>query len=313
MNIEKWKKAVVHLECATDSHNSEELKEMLARDEITSEMFDLLLKKGSRDIRYSGTAIFFEHNGGRYLITARHVVLDNDSSQLILNEEIKKHLDSGTPFETNHLKEIIDNNIFKIIFKVPTYDEIVRGETSEEFLMNLGAGPSRLSPYTFSNKETDLAIISLNNRNSRFADDLMAKGYDPINLEDLDFDEHNEGEDIFSVGYPASTSTLGENILTEAEKHWSSSIFSLPVSSFGKIAMNHPDLDFFWADISIYPGNSGGPLISNDKLIGIVVSQPSIRVENTNQLLYNRIPFGKIIKIKKIRELLEIQIEKDKR
>lgn len=312
MNIEKWKKAVVHLECATDMHNSNELIEKLKNGEIDIESFDQSLIENSRETRYTGTSIFFENEGRRYLITARHVVWDKDSLDLKFNKAVKSYIETGSSFYLENMKVFVDDNIFQIMFKVPTYDEFIKGEIPKEFLMNLGAGVPSMKPFTFSDEATDLAIISLDNRHNRFADELIEKGYLPINIEDLDFEDHSEGKDVFSVGYPASTSTLGNNILTEAQKSWSSSSFSLPVSSFGKIAMNHPDLDFFWADISIYPGNSGGPLICDNKLIGVVVAQPVIPIENANEPLFNRIPFGKIIKIKKIRELLKNQIEKDK-
>lgn len=62
--------------------------------------------------------------------------------------------------------------------------------------------------------------------------------------------------------------------------------------------------------MSIYPGNSGGPIIEVDKIVGIVSAQPTIPVEESEELR-TRIPFGKIIKAKFIAELLSIQEQKD--
>jgi len=74
--------------------------------------------------------------------------------------------------------------------------------------------------------------------------------------------------------------------------------------------MLHNVLPFYWVDMSIYPGNSGGPIIEIDKIVGIVSAQPTIPVEESEELR-TRIPFGKIIKAKFIAELLSIQEQKD--
>ncbi len=75
--------------------------------------------------------------------------------------------------------------------------------------------------------------------------------------------------------------------------------------------MLHQALPFYWVDMSIYPGNSGGPVIEEDRLVGIVSEQPTIPVENAEQLQV-RIPFAKIIKAEHIIGLLAQQEEKDK-
>lgn len=72
-----------------------------------------------------------------------------------------------------------------------------------------------------------------------------------------------------------------------------------------------PFLPFFWGDISIYGGNSGGPVVTNDGLIGIVSEQATIPVEKVPGVKV-RIPFAKITKAKYVRELLDIQIQKDR-
>ena len=74
--------------------------------------------------------------------------------------------------------------------------------------------------------------------------------------------------------------------------------------------MLHDELPFYWADMSIYPGNSGGPVFENEKLIGIVSGQPSIQVENFKELQV-RIPFAKIIKAKYVKELILEQEQRD--
>jgi hypothetical protein len=67
--------------------------------------------------------------------------------------------------------------------------------------------------------------------------------------------------------------------------------------------------------MSIYPGNSGGPVIENDKLVGIILGQPmEERKSQPHEAVKIDIPvsFGRIIKAEYVWELLKIQEEKDR-
>jgi hypothetical protein len=194
---------------------------------------------------------------------------------------------------------------------------------SQEFLMNLRAGIYEMASYTFSAPEIDLAIISLDSSTiySPFANNLISSGYNPITLDDIGEEPSMEGTDVFSVGYPASIAVLGQLPLHPISKIWRSPYISLPIIAFGKVSMKHNLLPYFWCDISIYPGNSGGPIIENEKIVGIVSQQPQIpsdiyhgqTQEKTPFIAMTRIPFGKIIKAKFIKAILEEQIQKDAR
>lgn len=306
--MDKWKNAVIHLECATDSEHFydrlkriERLREELDKEEITHEQF-------AEEI--TGKSVLIAHNGRRYFITARHVLWDEHSARREYEEEEARRREQ--PFLLQYAKERALNNIFNIIFRVPSLDEVPQGhpEKGRALLMNLGAGTWARSPYTFSTPDLDLAIVSLDQRDSSFADELSSKGYEPISLNDIAEAPSKEGAPVYTVGFPSSTSLIGQIRQRPAEAHWSSSYFSLPTFSFGHVSMLHEDLPFYWVDMSIYPGNSGGPVIEEDRLVGIVSGQPTIPVENTEQL-QTRIPFGKIIKAKHIIELLSKQEQKD--
>ncbi len=191
-------------------------------------------------------------------------------------------------------------------FRVPSLDELARGDAPKigECLMNLGAGVSWLTPYTFSDPSLDLAVISLRDGPEKlFANELIAKGYCPIGLADVEGRPSREGAEVVSVGYPNAVSVLAEVSLDASLVQWASSAVSLPVFSWGRVAMRHEALPFFWADLTIYPGNSGGPVIESDKLVGIVSAQA--KVEDT------RVPFAKIINASMIHELLRTQVVKD--
>ncbi|OGU38388.1 MAG: hypothetical protein A2315_11725 [Ignavibacteria bacterium RIFOXYB2_FULL_35_12] len=90
--FQRWKKSVIHIECATDS-KLEKFRENIKRGEINPVEFM------ERDKRYHGTALFIEHKGLLYLITARHVV--NDA----LRAELEKS----------------DHHIFGMIYRVPCF------------------------------------------------------------------------------------------------------------------------------------------------------------------------------------------------
>jgi len=82
--LDKWKKAVIHVECATDKEHiydkikrDRELFEQSESEEISQdELMEkrLLIWGESREIRCRGTALFLSDNSKRYLVTARHVV-----------------------------------------------------------------------------------------------------------------------------------------------------------------------------------------------------------------------------------------------
>lgn len=363
--IKKWKKAVIHLECVRDDDKIIDLFIKKDKKEITEEQFTEGYREMSGSVRFHGTAIFLIHNERRYLITAQHVVYNDkpvfweseeypdddlkDLSGVEREERIKERL--------KFLKKMAPLRIFGRIFRVPSLDEfminpkeylthpkwsigdtygLISKDNSIGFnlLMNLGAGPPSMAPYTFldpqlsfDDVQKDIAIISLDQRNSEFADELIRKGYEPISMTDIADEPLSEGVEIFSVGYPEATSVIDGLQKSENLAAWSSSDVSAPVFSFGRVAMLSKHLDYFWSDISIYPGNSGGPIVENGKLVGIVSAQPHIEIERVEisrsdssvvegeekeEVLVTRIPFGKIIKAKYIAELLSMQEKKDR-
>lgn len=321
---EQWKKAVIHLECATDSEHFydrikriNQLHQKLNQGEITQEEFNDEVSGRSRDIRYHGTALFLIHNERRYLLTARHVLFDEISAKRELEEELER-VESWPEGVKQHILQSTNDgaldNIFKIIFRVPSLDEVLDEgvETHKEFLMNLGAGASFTVPYTFSSPELDLALVSLDQRDPLFAEQLLELGYKPISSDLIADSPSIEGTEIFTVGFPSATALIGQMSQHPASAHWSSSHYSLPVFAFGKVSMLHNELPFYWCDMSIFPGNSGGPVIEDGNLVGVVSAQATLPIDDVPNVR-TRIPFGKIIKTKYVKELLQIQEQKDSR
>lgn len=301
MNIEKWQKAVIHLEGAADSLSPEEIIERY-RSQNSIDQISL----PSRDIRFRGTAIYYADETGRYLLTARHVLRDEDCARRLVVHQMPDWVKKIKSHE--ELQAEVDRWIFNIIFRVPSLDEYLAGNrpiNGMDFLMNLQAGVPSMTPYTFSAPDLDLAVISLNQHVTKlFADSLDKAGYLPISAEDLAITIPSTGDKIFAAGYPESTSVLGSRPLSRAEQVWASDGVSQPVLSFGHIGMSHSMLPYFWADISAYPGNSGGPVVSDGKLVGIVSAQASVD--------QSRIPFAKVIRAELLKDLISEQALKDK-
>ncbi|HCA3527089.1 TPA: trypsin-like peptidase domain-containing protein [Klebsiella quasipneumoniae] len=319
---EQWKRAVVHLECATDSEHiydnikrTAELREKFKKGEVAYEEYVEQLIPKTRDIRFHGTAIFIIHKSKRYLLTARHVLFDERSAEREHQEEVKRYESAPQHMREHFIESSYKrslNKIFNIIFRVPSLDEVMAGKGFEgrHFLMNLGAGASMTLPYTFSSPDLDLALISLDQRDKDFADELIARGYTPVPSELIINGPSSEGAEVFSVGFPGATSLIAQVNQHPESTHWSSSYVSLPVFSWGKVSMLHPKLPFYWCDMSIYPGNSGGPLVEDGKLVGIVSAQATLPLEGAPQVR-TRIPFGRIIKTEFVKKLFEEQEAKD--
>lgn len=307
----------MHLECATDKMHYAEREERLSalmdlhqKGKIAEDQFgeELSLLRG-RDLRYHGSALFIIHNERRYLLTARHVVWNEHVAKQNI-ASVEQQTPTQNPYVAQYLSDTSSNRVFNTIFRVPSLDEELAGLKADNVLMNLGSGNSRSAPFTFSDPSLDLALISIDQRNSEFADELISRGYIPIPSTDIADGPDEEGQELLAIGFPSSTALVGQANFGQARGHWSSNHYSLPISSFGRVAMFHSELPFFWADISIYPGNSGGPVIANDRLIGIVSAQATLAIDQVPEI-HTRIPFGKIIKASYVHELIATQIKKD--
>ncbi|WP_424355065.1 S1 family peptidase [Methanobacterium sp. MBAC-LM] len=270
--LEKWKNAVVNLDCKNQN----------------------------------GTALFLIHKSKRYLLTAKHVVWDIELAEKNYNDEVWRSWSLPEPIRQDSLSYAGKKGLNEIFPKIFFVDQFGK-KPSRHLLMNLHAGVLDLAPYTFDH-ESDLAIISLNQRNIRFADKLEMD-YEPIPSSYILNEPSKEGADVFTVGYPVDVSEYKKMELSKATENWTSKFISIPTFTFGKVSQLKDNLNYFWIDMSICPGNSGGPVIENDKLVGIVVGQAGMHDEDLNVEI--RIPFGSAIKSRCIWKLIEQQEKKD--
>lgn len=321
MDLAKWKSAVVHLECAADGESWSTRKTRMleakgAREagiisEVEFSEIELQANSTIRNVRHTGTAIFARHNGLHYLLTARHVLHDPRAADWA--EDDARTSFGWSPAEArDYADRLRENAIHNLIFRVPKLGETISDERqAPEHIMNIGAGGNY--NHSFSTPDLDLAVLLLDARCQPFLLELYRVGYRPITTADIAAGPSEDGEEVFTVGFPG-TSHVGWRTQSRALEIWSSSLVSAPIASFGRVAALHEELAYFWADLSVYPGNSGGPVVAGDRLVGIVSAQAMEPVVDSvedaataKRQLLARIPFANIIKGQHVLALIETQ------
>jgi hypothetical protein len=216
-----------------------------------------------------------------------------------------------------HQEDTINDpySIFLEVLRIPKYSELSDTSIPEMPLGLLGVPSYARSNYVYSSPDQDLAIISLdgNSRYSIFAELLIKRGYKPITRDDLDTSAMDYGQDLMAVGFPIIAFDGVRNLSPEKAPWYSNFIFE-PMVTFGKLAVPEIHHYYFIGDMTIAPGNSGGPIVSNNKLVGIVSQQGKLALENNtgNQVdtLFSRYPYVFAIKSNNIYSLLhEMQIK----
>lgn len=283
-DIKKWEKAVVNIECRESRYTPEEIDELIAKEklqgrlETEEEELEKRTAFGRETDPVSSTAVYLTDKGKKYLVTARHAIFDERESMNTSFPRLFKDISIRTPFDY-FLKKKVNNS------SIPS------------------TGYGSASPFYLSSEVTDIGIISLQASLTRYLiETLEEDGYVPITMYDIDslLDIH-AGEEIAAIGYP-DISQVG---FFQRRNDYQSNVVVLPVSTFGNIAMTHKKLSYLIGDITVYPGNSGGPVIKNNKMIGIVSGQVLIPLQNSPNAA-SRGTLAKIIKTSDILEGLRI-------
>jgi len=137
-------------------------------------------------------------------------------------------------------------------------------KTNEIPLLSLTSGLTKYKPFVLSSDKEDLVIISFQKSDYKANVTYMKQiGVVPIPVQDIASAE--DSGNVFTIGFPALAGS------TKAEV------------SNGKITSN------FIAEIAVYPGNTGGPVIKNNKLVGILSYQAGV-VTNIDAAMH---PFAK--------------------
>lgn len=291
-DIKKWERSVINIECQELRYTPDDIDQIIAtekaHDKISSEEKELERRGqlGRETNPVSGTAIYLTDNGKKYLVTARHVIFDPQESKGTENSRLFKDISIRTP-----------------------YDYFLKRKVNNSSIPSTGYGAT--NPFYLSDDITDIGIISLQASLTHFLiKTLEDDGYVPINLSDIDqIMTLHSGDRIAAIGYP-DFSKIG---VFQKRNDYQSNVVVLPVSTFGNVAMAHEQLAYFIGDITVYPGNSGGPVIRDDKLIGIVSKQVLIPLDRSTYYS-SRGTLAKVIRAEHIiRALRKLQvIEADK-
>ena len=284
-----WEKSVIHLEGA---QNIEKVQERIHHS------FD------NAEASVWGTAVFIKHRRRQYLITTRHVIYDRDlARQIRLRRQNDRSEGLSNDIRSNEdqlVEEEAQAAIYPILFKMPSIQEM-KGKNEQAvpaFLMGLGKGNLSTRPYTYTDH---LAIISLN-RHFQFSENLIQAGYKPLPSVQIGTAPPVINTEIFTVGYPALSDLSGRLALDMKEDNWTETLASVPTYSYGYINHLTEDSPLFTCQFGMDIANSGGPVIEDNLLVGILI-QPSLN--ESNDVIWQS------VKASEIWQLIKIQSEKD--
>jgi hypothetical protein len=304
--FDKWEKAVLNIESISDKYSIYEIftiiQERRRQNKNYSESDSLKDYNQLREqiTKISGTAIYLSDGDNRYLVTAKHVVYDKNYTIrhiYFTKEDLKKR--SHEYFEKL-------NSLISVKTPLSLY---VNGRCNLLEIPEVNQD-SATRPFKFSNDNIDIAIISLQSKITYSLRGLLEEdGYKPISINDIDtIDNHVISEDLLAIGYPAFSSLT--QIAVQNKEDYEDIV--LPLATFGKTALCNQLLYYFIADITVNPGNSGGPIIRNNKIVGIVSQQMLVDLKMNSDVDLNEVisnvkstsPLAKIIKSKFIFENL---------
>jgi len=210
--MDRWKKAVIHLECMADSESFEERNkrfEQIHKDlnegKINNIEFSEQISSKNKIFSW-GTAVFVKHKDNHYLITARHVLWNEHAASQLAQKESNdlRRLGANPPPELKQsAHERILNQSFDSIFRVPSFAENLLKSRDSAYILNLKTGPQA---YNFSTPELDLAVISFKNRGRNFLNEIIRLGHEPISFDEIEDSPSAEGTEVFTVGFPGTIS-----------------------------------------------------------------------------------------------------------
>jgi V8-like Glu-specific endopeptidase len=270
LQADQWKKAVVKIESIQQRYNFDQVDVILHNQTDT-------IKRLSQHEKY---------NTQGELLTIKDTIrgtgiLLADGNKIYL--VTAKHLIKATENAANNVETIND------LISIKT--NVDNKASNDIGLMNLSENRVNLQPFIFSSDQNDIGIISFQKESYKpILAYLKLEGCVPITVQSIsNADDTSTGDEILTVGFPA----------LQGNDHNSS------IATKGTIASNSKTAPFFIANLNVYPGNSGGPVIENNKLIGILSFQSGIST-NIDATLhpYDKASSATVIKASAIPALL---------
>jgi V8-like Glu-specific endopeptidase len=238
-SLNQWKKAVVKIESIQQRYN------FAQADVILHKQID-----GLRGISQHDT-----YSRQDSILTIKDTIrgtgiMISDGNKIYL--VTAKHLVKATEKLGNGLETIND------LLSIKT--DADNKKSNDISLMNLATNTVNRQPFMFSDDKTDLGIISFQKSNYKMIVAYLKQvGCVPVPIQSINnLNNYNTGDEISTIGFPAL--------------HGSKNA----VVSTGKIELVDKSIPDFTAAIAVYPGNSGGPVIKNNKLVGVLSYQAEI-------------------------------------
>jgi hypothetical protein len=271
--VNKWVHAVINIQCQTpkESPSISHILDEFFNHQINHDQFMRKLDSVNAlalSLATAGTATYLLYKSHHYLLTAKHVLNDATRGKNAIFYIIILVNDVNNPGETR----IIDNNNNMITEKEP-------------FLIGNES-------YIFSSDDDDIAIVCLDvdPQGIQFWKTLDKRGYIPIKSDDIDTKcKIKPNQKIICIGYPQDISVVDVKNLPIGAFVWQSFQITTPILTHGVISDIIQDKNYFFGDTFVYHGNSGGPVVSNNKLVGIVhgFKVDTLKAETFHYRLYH--------------------------
>ena len=294
-----WEKAVVNIETEKYMYSKFIVDSILKAQKIVGFLpakIDSLKRILFTTLTSTGTGLYVTFNKRNYLITAKHVIYDE------ANALQKRYEKLNGIYDWDKLEAIAPR--FSIVTPFEYFNKTKRVNNFAVFPNNFFHGNL---PYFFISDSTGdgIGVISLQERNFKYIDTLLLmNGYIPVNLEDvLTEDKIEVLDEVYAIGFP-------EMISVVIRPEWKNGIIpnQTPdiVKSFivkGTIAMFEENIQHYYVDLTITPGNSGSPIIRCGKLIGIVSGINKYKIRDSNDRSTNLYGIGHLVNIINVNQL----------
>jgi hypothetical protein len=140
-------------------------------------------------------------------------------------------------------------------------------ETELNLLGESRADPDDLGWFpAISYPHLDLAVVRIDRYGDGLCEALKAAGHTFVAADCLADAPSGEGADIVAVGLEQTADAADAAGAAKARAF-------RPVLSAGHVTLLRDTLSFFWTDIALPAGCSGGPIIEGDRVVGIVTPQ----------------------------------------
>lgn len=274
----RWLRACMNLEIHPNFFQSKmwgRWQTMMSRGVKLNRDSAIRVQEYYRQIKFTATGIFILYHNKHYIATARHFLVDE-------NAMMKNYVHPRI--------FLIDNGSASLFVKNTNYDTVPDVHYLDSY--NSGKNINDVK-YQLSDSIADVAIISLDDipvYGRQFVGALYSRGYRPILISDIDTSNLHTQDKIQAIGFPTELSQLSTQTkrYDSSVYYWQSPWVTIPIVSTGYI--QYPRLSnsarLFTGNIFIYHGFSGGPVLRNNKLIGLSIAYGGIR-ENSGDSLLN--------------------------